>query len=186
MDGQEATADEWDGSPDVASGRDLVRAALASAQRMAHNQPRPGRDAQRRARTRAANLRRGGYSGAHPDERDPRPAGEIMAALFAERGWQQPLAEARVFADWESLVGAELAARCAPVSLTDGELRVAAESTAWATQLRLLTGSLLARLAAELGPTVVSRLHVTGPVAPSWRFGPRAVHGARGQRDTYG
>ncbi|MEP6598572.1 MAG: DciA family protein [Actinomycetota bacterium] len=149
-------------------------------------QPRPGRDARRRAQTRQANLRRGGYSGAHPDERDPRPAGEIMAALFAERGWQQPLAQARVFADWAGLVGAELAGRCSPVSLADGELRVAAESTAWATQLRMLTGTLLARLAAELGPTVVTRMHVTGPVAPSWRFGPRAVRGARGPRDTYG
>ncbi len=57
-----------------------------------------------------------------------------------------------MFADWPSLVGAEIAARCKPMSLTDGELRIAAESTAWATQLRLLTGKLLARLADRVGP----------------------------------
>ena len=54
------------------------------------------------------------------------------------RGWQQPAAEARVFGTWEAVVGADLAAHCRPVKLEDGELTVEAESTAWATQLRLL------------------------------------------------
>jgi predicted nucleic acid-binding Zn ribbon protein len=106
--------------------------------------------------------------------------------LFAERGWDHTVAQARVFADWPNLVGAEIAARCHPVSLTDGQLRIAAESTAWATQLRLLSGTLLARLAAQLGPQVVTRVEVSGPVAPSWRHGAWSVRGARGPRDTYG
>jgi predicted nucleic acid-binding Zn ribbon protein len=106
--------------------------------------------------------------------------------LFAERGWERPVAEARVFADWPSLVGPEIAARCQPVSLHGGELRLAAESTAWATQLRLLASALLSRLVAELGPHVVTRLSISGPVAPSWKYGAWSVSGGRGPRDTYG
>ena len=37
-----------------------------------------------------------------------------------------------------SLVGPEIAAHCAPQTLTEGELLIIAESTAWATQLRLM------------------------------------------------
>jgi predicted nucleic acid-binding Zn ribbon protein len=136
--------------------------------------------------SRRSGRRRQGYSGSGPDERDPKPISEISAGLFAERGWERPVAEARVFADWPGLVGAEIAGHCQPVSLRDGELRLSAESTAWATQLRLLASTLLARLVAELGPTVVTRLHISGPVGPTWKHGPRSVHGARGPRDTYG
>jgi predicted nucleic acid-binding Zn ribbon protein len=109
----------------------------------------------------------------------------VVAGLFAERGWKRPVAEARVFADWPGLVGVEIASHCRPVGLREGELRLAAESTAWATQLRLLASTLLARLVAELGPDVVTRLHISGPVAPTWKHGAWSVPG-RGPRDTYG
>ncbi len=69
---------------------------------------------------------------------------------------------------WPKLVGADLASHCRPVKLEDGELTIEAESTAWATQLRLLAGRLLTRIAAEVGRDVVTRIHVHGPAAPSW------------------
>ena len=106
--------------------------------------------------------------------------------MFAERGWKQPLTEARIFTDWANLVGAEIAAHCRPATLRDGELKLTADSTAWATQIRLMGPALLARLATELGANVVSRLTVSGPTAPSWKHGFRSVPGARGPRDTYG
>jgi predicted nucleic acid-binding Zn ribbon protein len=145
------------------------------------------RDERRRAAIRDANLtRRGGYSGPGADERDPQVLGDVLAALMAERGWATAVTGARVFADWSGLVGEEIAVHCEPVRLHEGELRIAAHSTAWATQLRLMTSSILAALRAELGPDVVQRLHVTGPVGPSWKHGVRSVRGARGPRDTYG
>jgi predicted nucleic acid-binding Zn ribbon protein len=101
------------------------------------------------------------------------------------RGWQQPAAEARIFGAWEAMVGEDLAAHCRPVRLADGELTVEAESTAWATQLRLLSGRLVSRIAGEVGRDVVRRLVIRGPVAPSWTKGNRRVMG-RGPRDTYG
>ena len=97
-----------------------------------------------------------------------------------------PAAHAFDAEDVAKKFGADVAAHCAPAALRDGELRISAESTAWATQLRLLAGTLLARIVAELGPEVVTKVVVTGPVAPSWKHGPRSVHGARGPRDTYG
>jgi predicted nucleic acid-binding Zn ribbon protein len=140
----------------------------------------------RGGRRRGVGQRQGGYSGARTDERDPETIGTVAAGLFAERGWDRPLAEARVFADWPALVGPEVAGHCQPVSLRDGELRLAAESTAWATQLRMLAAAVLAQLVAELGPEVVTRLHISGPVGPSWKHGAWSVAGGRGPRDTYG
>jgi predicted nucleic acid-binding Zn ribbon protein len=133
----------------------------------------------------APRWRPRGYSGPGPDPRDPQPFGAILARLVKARGWQRPAAEATVFGAWERVVGPDVAKHSRPVKLEGGELTVEAESTAWATQLRLLAGSLLQRIAAEVGHNVVTRLHIHGPAAPSWSRGPRRVRG-RGPRDTYG
>lgn len=163
------------------------RSALVDAQGIARS--RPARRSNARRRIRRENLRgrsQSGYSGPAPDERDPQRIGAVMAGYSNERGWDRPLAEARVFAEWPALVGADVATHCTPTTLRDGELKVAAESTAWATQLRLLASTMLARLVAELGPQVVTKLIIIGPVAPSWKHGGFSVRGARGPRDTYG
>ena len=169
---------------------DPARDALAAARQMARG-GRTGRDRELARRTRRENLagraRPSGYSSPGPDpDRDPQPIGSVLAGYVADRGWDRPLAEARVFAEWPELVGADVAAHSSPVSLSAGELRISAESTAWATQLRLLGATLLARLVSELGPDVVTKLVITGPVGPSWKHGGRSVRGSRGPRDTYG
>lgn len=102
-----------------------------------------------------------------------------------DRNWSGRLAGGQVFGRWAGLVGADVAEHTRPVRFADGELTVQADSTAWATQLRLLQRQLLAKIAAEVGHGVVLRLRVQGPAAPSWRHGPRHVPG-RGPRDTYG
>lgn len=134
---------------------------------------------------RAAGKRARGYSGPGPDARDPQLFGAVLARLIKNRGWQQPAAEGAVFGAWERVVGPDLAAHCRPIKLVDGELTVEAESTAWATQLRLLAGRLLGQIAKQVGPNVVTRLHIHGPSAPTWSRGLRRVPG-RGPRDTYG
>jgi predicted nucleic acid-binding Zn ribbon protein len=162
-------------------GRAAFDAARQSAQR------RGAGSAAARNRRRAANPspRRGGYTGAGPDERDPKPVRDLVRGLVVDRGWDGTVTAASVVGRWEGLVGAEIAGRCRPESLTDGELVIAAESTAWATQLRLLTPRLLGRISTELGPGVVTRIRVHGPTSPTWRKGPLRVVG-RGPRDTYG
>lgn len=90
-----------------------------------------------------------------------------------------------VFGRWAGVVGEDIASHATPMTLKDGVLSIAAESTAWATQLRMLQGQLLAKINAAVGQGVVTSLKITGPAAPSWRKGERHIKG-RGPRDTYG
>jgi len=108
-----------------------------------------------------------------------------VGRLVAERGWTSPVAVGSVMAEWATLVGPEISAHCTPESFTDTTLHVRCDSTAWATQLRLLSISLLEKFRTELGDGVVTSIQVLGPTAPSWRKGGRTVNG-RGPRDTYG
>jgi predicted nucleic acid-binding Zn ribbon protein len=166
-------------------GSDLAREALRAAQEQAKARGR-GPNA-RKGVTTGGGLRRKRrrWSGARPDDRDPQPLGRLVGKLASDRGWQEKLTGGQVFARWPALVGADIAEHSRPVQLKDGELTVQAESTAWATQLRLMQRQLLAGIAKGVGPGVVKRLKVAGPTAPSWRHGPRHVPG-RGPRDTYG
>jgi len=168
----------------AAAGPDLARSALEAA-RLATRRQGPDRARRGAGRRGSGAARRGGYSGARPDPRDPQPFGALVGALMADRGWQATAAAASVLARWEALVGTGIAAHCQPVSLRDGDLTLAAESTAWATQLRLMAPRMLGRLRAELGPDIVTTIRVHGPTAPTWGLGPRRIAG-RGPRDTYG
>ena len=60
------------------------------------------------------------------------------------------------------------------------------DSTAWATQLRLLSPSLVKRLNEDLGHGTVLVIEVLGPHLPSWKKGRRSTRDGRGPRDTYG
>jgi predicted nucleic acid-binding Zn ribbon protein len=179
--------DDIDGPGPDGTDDDIARIALAGARGTSRSNGGRRGNARRRRRPDEAGRNRGGYSAPGPDPaRDPQRLGALLPGYVADLGWEQPMADARVFARWADLVGADVAAHCEPQSLRDGELRITAESTAWATQLRLLAGTLLARLVAELGPRVVTKLVISGPTAPSWKHGPRSVRNARGPRDTYG
>ncbi|MCO1596353.1 DciA family protein [Micromonospora sp. RHAY321] len=186
--GSEATGGaDGGGQAAAASGPELARAVLDAAlsrrQAAARARRTPGGGSGDGAGGSGRRLR--GYSGPGPDPRDPQPLSAVLNRLVKARGWQQPAAEATVFGAWERVVGAEVAQHSRPVKLENGELTVEARSTAWATQLRLLAGSLLRQIAQEVGHNVVRKLHIHGPAAPSWQKGPRRVRG-RGPRDTYG
>ncbi|GHJ46657.1 hypothetical protein Cs7R123_39990 [Catellatospora sp. TT07R-123] len=164
-----------------AAGPQLARAALDAAlkKRAARAEAATAQpDTNRRYRPR-------GYSGPGPDPRDPAKLGDVLARLMKQRGWQRPTAEATVFGEWEKVVGPDIAAHSRPVKLENGELTVEAESTAWATQLRLLARTILGRVAGVVGHNVVTKLHIHGPAAPSWSHGRKRVRGS-GPGDTYG
>jgi predicted nucleic acid-binding Zn ribbon protein len=119
------------------------------------------------------------------DGRDPLMLGDQMDRLLVDRGWRVDVAVGSVMGRWPQIVGPEVAQHCAPVTFEDGVLTVRADSTAWATQIRLLTSSILGRLEGEVGKGTVAELRVVGPSAPSWSRGPRRSQGP-GPRDTYG
>jgi predicted nucleic acid-binding Zn ribbon protein len=138
--------------------------------------------------TAAGKVRRApgaGWSGPAPDERDPQPLDTAVDRLVAENGWGEDLAVHGVFARWEQVVGSEVAAHVAVEQYTDGVVTLRADSTAWATQMRLLAATLVRRFNEETEAGTVRRVVVLGPHGPSWRRGPRSVPG-RGPRDTYG
>ncbi len=162
-------------------GPQLARAALDAAR--ARRKATPARRAGGTGG--AAPTRRRGYTGTGPDARDPQPLAAVLGRLVRDRGWQRPTAEATVFARWDRVVGPDVAAHCRPVKLDGGELVVEAESTAWATQLRLLTARLLARIGQEVGHNVVTRLNIRGPSTGRGYQGPRWVRDRRGPRDQY-
>jgi len=167
--------------PDLASG------ALAAARSIAAG--KRGTGAIRTSGTARRRRSRSGesyYSGARPDDRDPTLIGAIVDKSMPELGWVAPLAVARLLGQWASVVGADIAAHCQPISLTNGDLKVSAESTAWATQLRLMAPRILAKITSELPPGIVRKIVITGPSGPSWKHGPWSVRGGRGVRDTYG
>jgi len=166
---------------DGQAGPELARAVLDAALAKRRAAQRPGR----RGAGEGSGRRLRGYSGPGPDPRDPQLLGAVLERLMKARGWEKPKAEATVFGAWEKVVGADIAKHSRPVKLDDGVLTVEAESTAWATQLRMLAASLLRNIAGEVGHNVVTKLNIHGPAAPSWNKGPRRVQG-RGPRDTYG
>ena len=118
--------------------------------------------------------------------RDPKLLGEQLDRYVVERGWAVDVAVGAVIGRWPEIVGPEIARHCAPVQFVDGILTVRGDSTAWATQLRLLSSTLLARLAQEVGEGTVAEIRVVGPGAPAWSRGQRRVQDGRGPRDTYG
>lgn len=123
---------------------------------------------------------------ARPQRDDPTPLSELLGDVVRDQGWEERLAAQRVFTDWPVIVGPEVAQHSQVVAFDDGEVEVRTDSTAWATQLRLLAPRIVAKLNAELGDGSVLRIVVRGPQAPSWKKGLRSVRGARGPRDTYG
>jgi predicted nucleic acid-binding Zn ribbon protein len=129
-------------------------------------------------------------SGAHPDERDPQLLDSTIGRLIADQGWGTDVRVHGVFSRWDGMVGREVAQHCRPEAFSQaeggGRLVVRTDSTAWATQMKLLAPTVLRRLNEELGDGTVTVIDVQGPHGPSWKRGPRSVRDGRGPRDTYG
>ena len=117
---------------------------------------------------------------------DPEKLSNILNDLVTTRDWKKGIAEGTLFTKWREIVGNEIADHCEPITLFEGRLTIKAESTSWATQLRLITPELLKNIRSRSEGALVDELTVIGPNAPSWKRGLRTIRGARGPRDTYG
>lgn len=159
----------------MSENRDLARALLAAARRRANKFTRE------RTRGKPERTRESGESGEYEG---PQLLNESLEELIAERGWREKMKDSVLFLRWNELVGAEIAGHVQPLSFAQGVLTLGAESTAWATQIRLIDPQI--REALKAGGFTVSDLIVKGPHSPSWRKGGWSVKGGRGPRDTYG
>lgn len=128
-------------------------------------------------------------SGAAPDERDPSLLGGSIKKFILNKGWDLQVATGKIQANWEEIVGPALAqhVHIETFDLSGKQPRMVlrADSTAWATQVRLMTTTIAERIDQELGDGRNTEVTILGPTAPSWKHGLRSVPG-RGPRDTYG
>jgi predicted nucleic acid-binding Zn ribbon protein len=168
------------------SGLDLARMISQSLAKAGGRSARRGHGRRRDRPTTPAEGRRGGLSGPGPDERDPLLVGSSLDKLVSDRGWELDLRVQAVFGRWAELVGSDVAAHTTPESFDDGKLVVRTDSTAWATQLRLLAPAVVRRLNEDLGHGTVTVIDVLGPHGPSWKKGRYGTRDGRGPRDTYG
>ncbi|MFE2635105.1 DUF721 domain-containing protein [Streptomyces scopuliridis] len=170
--------------PPESSGVDLARVALRAAKEQAR--ARGAAVQQKKQARRGGGLR----SGARADGRDPLPLGAAINRLITERGWETPAAVGGVMGRWPQIVGEDVAKHCVPQRYDEGNdervLTVQCDSTAWATQLRLLAPRLVARLNEDLGHGTVRMIKVLGPGGPPQRFGRLRAPGSKGPGDTYG
>lgn len=185
-------------NPHRDTGLDLARSiarSLAGRRPAAGRASTPARRRRRRVEPQA--------SGAHPDDRDPQTLDATIGRFIAQQGWERDVRVHGVFSRWNAIVGDQVAQHATPVSYVrdsdeggpggqgersgeGGRLVVQTDSTAWATQMRLLAPTVVRRLNEELGEGTVTFIEVRGPSAPRWSHGRRSVRGGRGPRDTYG
>ena len=144
-----------------------------------------GRTPKHVPRTLRRRVPRETTSGAHPDDRDPQTIDATLGRFVSQQGWETELRVHGVFSRWEAIVGHDVGAHVRPESYADGRLTVRTDSTAWATQMKLLAPEVVRRLNEVLGDGTVTVIDIAGPRAPSWARGRLRVKG-RGPRDTYG
>lgn len=160
---------------DSASTSDLAKAALARARASTRAKPTSG--------TPKAKAPQYG------DERDPRALDHVLQGWLRDHGYEAEVGSGSLVARWAEIVGDQLADHVTPdgVRETDAgrELLLRADSTAWATQVRLLIPQIHGRIVRLLGTGVVDRIRVLGPSPPPRAAGRRRVPGP-GPRDTYG
>lgn len=162
----------------MSENRDLARSLLAAARRRANKFTREQEARKKRGKARDAEQN------SDAEYQGPQLLNQSLEELIAQRGWQERMKDSDLFVKWAELVGADIAGHVKPLAFAEGTLTLSAESTAWATQIRLIDTQI--RTALARGGFEVSEVVIKGPNAPSWRRGGWSVKGGRGPRDTYG
>jgi predicted nucleic acid-binding Zn ribbon protein len=165
---------------DLTPAAEVAREALNRAKAAARARGlRPGSPARR------SPLAEPRSSGKGSGARDPQLVSDVIASLLRDKGWVSDVSVGGVIGRWREVVGDHVADHCIPETFEEKVLVVRADSTAWATQVRLLVPALLSRLTEELGEGVVEQVTVLGPAGPGFGRGRRSVRGP-GPRDTWG
>lgn len=163
-----------DPTPQAEDSSDLAKTALARAKSNARSAP-----AKRAPRARPQ----------YGDDRDPQTVDRVLHGWLRDHGYEAQVGSGSLIARWPEIVGEALADHVVPDSVreteTGRELLLRADSTAWATQVRIMLPQIHGRIATLLGSGVIDQIKVIGPAPPNRNPGPRRVPGP-GPRDTYG
>ncbi|MDI6692054.1 MAG: DUF721 domain-containing protein [Anaerosomatales bacterium] len=99
-------------------------------------------------------------------------AGDIAETLLKRSDRRGGLAGARVCRAWEAVAGPAVAAHSTAVRVTEGELLVAVDSPAWASELSLMGAQFLAELQHRFGKDAVRAIRFSVSRAVHVRRGP--------------
>jgi predicted nucleic acid-binding Zn ribbon protein len=116
---------------------------------------------------------------------DPELISGVLNDLISDRDWDSGLVEGNLFVNWKKIVGEEISQHALPISILDNVLTVQSSSTAWATQLQLISAELLTSIQKDATGVLIERLVIIGPQTPTWKKGIRTIRNAPGPRDTY-
>ncbi len=116
--------------------------------------------------------------------RDPKLLGSILEGDSRDKGWALHIARATILDNWTDVVGEDVAGHTSP-TIENDTLQIQCDSSAWATQLRILRHDIAKEIADRYPEAGLDRVDVIGPGVPRQNYGPRTVKW-RGPRDTYG
>ena len=89
----------------------------------------------------------------------PTSIADVMAAVLAQKGMTERIAQVGAIDEWADVVGAQIASVTEPLSITaDGVLWVRVSTAPWMNELSLLAPTLLQRLNASPGRAPVTQL----------------------------
>lgn len=92
---------------------------------------------------------------------DITPMSAALRALATRRGWRSHLLAGDLLADWETIVGPQLAGHTAPLRLSGGVLVLAASTPLWAAEVRQLGSVITRRVNERLGDGTVRTITVS-------------------------
>ena len=95
-----------------------------------------------------------------PNGPPPRRVADDLDAVLGRLGGGSAEVTGIVFRQWAEAVGAAIAVHASPVALRGTTLVVAVDQPAYATQLRMMSNQLIARLTELAGPGAVDALDV--------------------------
>jgi predicted nucleic acid-binding Zn ribbon protein len=95
-----------------------------------------------------------------PDGPPPRRVGDDLDHVLGRLGGGSARATGIVFNRWADAVGPGIASHASPTALRGTTLTVTVDAPAYATQLRLMTRQLIARLTEFAGPGAVEAVDI--------------------------
>jgi predicted nucleic acid-binding Zn ribbon protein len=114
--------------------------------------------------------------------KDPVPIGEVLDGESRRFGMAGAREVGTLFASWEAIVGAAVAAHVEPVALRQGVLKLRADAPSWATEISYLREQIKEQANAALGRAVVTEVEVIAGPRQTTRGKAGAGFGAADER----